>query len=128
MGSPSATAPSADTDERTQRELTRMLLVNGRYSGFAVILGAVLVGPVLMAPGMSTTYLYWLAYMCCFGVARMIAARHYLSPYEPASWRKSLFRYSALTILLSLGWLSLPQLFLHALTPTEQVFILIINI
>ena len=99
-----------DADERTQRELTRMLLVSGHSSGYAVILGAILISPVLLKPQLTSLYLYWLAYMSVFATVRMVAMRRYLAAGELVDWRKPLVGSSALTIVVSLGWMMLPLL------------------
>jgi len=103
-----------------------MLLVSGHSSGYAVILGAILISPVLLKPQLTSLYLYWLAYMSVFATVRMVAMRRYLAAGELVDWRKPLVGSSALTIVVSLGWMMLPLLFLDALAPAEQVFILIV--
>lgn len=115
------------SDSRAEKELTQLLLANGRSGGIGVIIGGLLLAPVLARPDLSTLYFSWLGYMSLLSLIRMQVVRlQYPKGGELALWRQARFVYAALSTLIGLGWAALPIGFLEALPRADHVFVLIV--
>lgn len=121
-----STPASAATDDRARRELTRLLLENARVSGFAVIVGAALLAPVLTGFTLNLAYALWFGYMTLFALIRMGVTWFFLRDKAASDWRRQLAVFSGLTMVLTLGWTALPVFFLPLLDAAERVFIFVI--
>ncbi|MFK7977236.1 MAG: ATP-binding protein [Halioglobus sp.] len=126
-GVPPLDVAREDVSQRAGHELIRLLLENGRTSGYAVIISGVLLGPVLMGVGQQAVYFAWLAYMASTAIMRMALARSMLSKLPTqGSWGRALFIHSAISAVLCIGWIFLPVYFLPQLSQADQVFIIIV--
>ncbi|MFK8048090.1 MAG: response regulator [Halioglobus sp.] len=114
-------------DPRVERELTSLLMTHGFTGGVAVILGAVLMAPVLAQPPLQESYFLWLAYMTASALARLAAVNGYQPQLDGSrNWQLSGRMYYLLSIAIGLGWAASPLLFIQALDPTGQAYLLII--
>lgn len=123
---PTAQAPR-DVSERAKHELTRLLLENARSSGYAVILGGLLISPALIGTGGRGAYFAWLTYMTVLALSRMAMLRLLLpEPKAPFNWDNALVIFASFSAALSIGWVALPSYFLPFLLRSEQIFIIVV--